>query len=302
MTVSEFPKGKATEFPPYFEKRVIEKRGIFDDEVPIISMGRYGSVLSYYRPSDDAVIAMIDSSKEIIRLTLQDLGPVRIPKTEITVPGCVWPHDYLAALGRAIWEREVDIELVLSNPLSIPGGLGPTEAQYGNGWSCIDVAAEIIKAIRKQFPSAKDGELRRKVKENLRVCFIKRKKGNKWDNGKDTVGLHSKHFIVDDCCTYIGSQNLYICDLAEWGVVIDHVETVKKIKSEYWDPMWEVSYDGKDVDVQKVMDGLEINRDGESTLFAVGDTRKQQEAAAAVQTGSMAKPGSSMYLASDDPM
>jgi len=31
-----------------------------------------------------------------------------------------------------------------------------------------------------------------------------------------TMGNHSKHFIVDDIATYIGSQNLYVCDLAEW--------------------------------------------------------------------------------------
>ena len=44
----------------------------------------------------------------------------------------------------------------------------------------------------------------------------------------------AKHFIIDDICCYIGSQNLYICDLAEWGVVIDDAPSVKKIKEEYW--------------------------------------------------------------------
>ena len=24
------------------------------------------------------------------------------------------------------------------------------------------------------------------------------------------MGMHAKHFMVDDCCTYIGSQNLYV--------------------------------------------------------------------------------------------
>ena len=69
-------------------------------------------------------------------------------------------------------------------------------------------------------------------------------------------------FIVDDVCCYVGSQNLYVCDLAEWGVVIDDKESTKKIKEEYWDPLWKYSYTGEDVDVQAVMDGLDIDRDG----------------------------------------
>lgn len=141
VTVSEYPQGQTTIFPPYYRKKFVPKRPIEAEEVPIISMGRYGSVLRYFRPSDDAFMAMFNSAKTIIRMSLQDLGPIRIPKTSITVPGAVWPKDYLSCFGRAIWERGVDIEIVLSNPISIPGGLGPTEAQYGNGWSCVDVAA-----------------------------------------------------------------------------------------------------------------------------------------------------------------
>jgi phosphatidylserine/phosphatidylglycerophosphate/cardiolipin synthase-like enzyme len=228
---------------------------------------------------------MFDSAKKVIRMGLQDLGPIRIPNTSITVPGCVWPKDYLSALGRAIWSREVDVEIVLSNPISIPGGLKPTEAQYGNGWTCVDVAAEIIKTIRHQFPDADDAKLRKKVEENLRVCFIRRAAGSQWEDGM-TVGMHAKHFIIDDICTYIGSQNLYICDLAEWGVVIDHAGEVKKIMKDYWNPMWKASYTGTDCDVQKVMDGLDIDRNGEQTSYYMShEAWKQHQQAVAFQTG-----------------
>jgi hypothetical protein len=44
----------------------------------------------------------------------------------------------------------------------------------------------------------------------------------------------AKHFIIDDICCYIGSQNLYKCDLAEWGVVIDDAARVQAIKGEFW--------------------------------------------------------------------
>ena len=289
VTVSEYPKDLATEFPPLYKKRLVpEEPTSLEGDVPMLTMGRYGSVLSYYRPSDDAFLAMFDSAKTIIRLALQDLGPVKIPNTNLTVPGCVWPQEYLKCFARALWERGVDIEIVLSNPCSIPGGLKPTEAQYGNGWSCVDVAAEIIKSIKEQYPDAADGDLRKKVEENLRVCFIRHGPGSKYDDDM-TVGLHSKHFIIDDQCTYIGSQNLYICDLAEWGVIIDHEASVHRIMQDYWNPMWQASYTQDDCDVQQVMDNLDINRDGEtsssSAFYMSPEAWKQQEEAAAFQTG-----------------
>jgi phosphatidylserine/phosphatidylglycerophosphate/cardiolipin synthase-like enzyme len=44
----------------------------------------------------------------------------------------------------------------------------------------------------------------------------------------------AKYFMIDDICCYIGSQNLYKCDLAEWGVVIDDAARVQAIKEEFW--------------------------------------------------------------------
>jgi phosphatidylserine/phosphatidylglycerophosphate/cardiolipin synthase-like enzyme len=76
----------------------------------------------------------------------------------------------------------------------------------------------------------------------------------------------AKHFIVDDICCYLGSQNLYICDLAEWGVVIDKEDAVKKIKAEYWDEMWKISYTKDECDVDSVMDGLKIDRSAPSKM------------------------------------
>ena len=157
-----------------------------------------------------------------------------IPGSKKALPGLVWPKTYLAAIGKAIYERGVDVEMVLSNPNSIPGGLGGTEANYGNGWSCVDVAAEIIKSIQKQYSNVDDSKLRAMVNDNLRICFMRHGKSPNYQDGK-TIGLHSKHFIVDDTCCYIGSQNLYMCDLAEWGIVVDSEEEVKKIMNDYFD-------------------------------------------------------------------
>jgi hypothetical protein len=195
VTVSDYPEDSTAEFPPFYKdkKHVMVRRGGAEPDpayVPIITMGRYGALLKKSRPSDDAFVAMIESAQHIIRLAIQDLGPVSIPGTKRALPGLDWPNAYMNAMARVLWLRGVDIEIVLSNPSSIPGQCSPTEACYGNGWSCVDVASEIIKRIKTQFPSAHDGDLRQKVEENLRVSFLKSPRGGQHYRDGQSLGLH----------------------------------------------------------------------------------------------------------------
>lgn len=279
VTVSEWPSGVASEYPPSYRRKIVKCLAEqVDDVIPIITMGRYGCLNHMNRPSDDAFLAMIDSAQTIIHLALQDLGPVCIPSSKKALPGTGWPHKYLSALGKAIWERGVDVEIALSNPGSIPGDLSALEACYGNGWDCNDVASEIIKSIMTQYPDAEDDGLRGKVAENLRICFLREERGNEWEDSM-TMGMHAKHFIIDDIAMYVGSQNLYVCDLAEWGVLIDDPDQTQKAMDEYWNPLWKCSYTGEDLDVQAVMDGLYIDRDGDDPADIDYDTRKKMKQA-----------------------
>jgi len=259
--VSEYPKGKVGKFPPPYVQKMLTQNPSVEDAVLMIPMGRYGAILDVDRPSDDAFIHMMDSAKTIIRMALQDLGPVCWPGTKIALPGMSWPKKYLKALARVIWVKDVCVEIVLSNPHSVPDHQSPLKGAYGNGWSCSDVASEIIKQIKEQFPHAEDEALRKKVDDNLRVCFIRKRPGRDYKDGM-TIGLHAKHFIIDDIAAYIGSQNLYVADLAEWGVLVDNADAVAKIKNQFWNPMWEVSFTGEDADVDEIMDGLHIDREG----------------------------------------
>lgn len=131
VIVTDFPEEEAAEFPPLYQHSSVPA----DEDPPesvqkMITIGRTGSGA---HPSDDAFVAMIDSAETIIRMALQDLGPVCFPGTLRALPGCIWPHNYMQALARVIWEKGVDVEILLSNPHSIPGGLSGTEANYGNG-------------------------------------------------------------------------------------------------------------------------------------------------------------------------
>eukprot|EP00521_Asterionellopsis_glacialis_P006816 CAMPEP_0195283512 /NCGR_PEP_ID=MMETSP0707-20130614/2039_1 /TAXON_ID=33640 /ORGANISM="Asterionellopsis glacialis, Strain CCMP134" /LENGTH=234 /DNA_ID=CAMNT_0040342693 /DNA_START=1 /DNA_END=705 /DNA_ORIENTATION=- len=207
-------------------------------------------------------------------MALQDLGPICFPGTKMAVPGTVWPHRYIETLATVIYEKGVDVEIILSNPHSTPANTKLTNACYGNGWSCVDVASEIIKAVKKRYPDSKETNLRKIIAENLRLCYIRGKHGRTWEDGT-SIGMHAKHFIVDDMASYIGSQNLYVADLAEWGVIIDGEDETKKIMSEYWNPMWKHSFTGEDCDVQGVMDGLHIERDGEDVANLSEETKKK---------------------------
>jgi phosphatidylserine/phosphatidylglycerophosphate/cardiolipin synthase-like enzyme len=51
-------------------------------------------------------------------------------------------------------------------------------------------------------------------------------------------GNHGKLFMIDDEAFYIGSQNLYISNLFEWGLLVDGPTLTAQIKSDYWDDLW----------------------------------------------------------------
>eukprot|EP00592_Proboscia_alata_P006844 CAMPEP_0194358092 /NCGR_PEP_ID=MMETSP0174-20130528/5432_1 /TAXON_ID=216777 /ORGANISM="Proboscia alata, Strain PI-D3" /LENGTH=529 /DNA_ID=CAMNT_0039128327 /DNA_START=212 /DNA_END=1801 /DNA_ORIENTATION=+ len=268
VIVSEYPVGYAQEFAPYYERSVVPTHNNPSGSVPVISVGRLGQLTDKNRPADDAIVAMIDSSKRIIRMSLQDLGPICIIRGKIPLPGTGWPKEYLNALARAIWQRGVDVEIVLSNDCADPG--------YTNGWTCNDAASEIIKRIQPQFPNASDAAIRQKVVDNLRICSIRHAKNSKYASGLG-IGKHSKFFMTDDICSYTGSQNLYVCDLAEWGVIIDDDVTTKQMMKDYWTPMWEASYVETDCNVQVVMDGLKIDREGEAVDVSTREGRKKMK-------------------------
>lgn len=271
IIISEYPKGVAKEFAPYYDRSLVPKYETPDGAIPVISVGRQGALVDNDRPADDAFIAMIEASKNIVKMSLQDIGPITFPGTKMPLPSTGWPKPYLDAVAKAIWERGVDFEIVLSNENARSG--------YTNGWSACDVASEIIKRVQKLSPDASDGELRQKVEDNLRICYIRHASGNKYIDGKE-VSNHSKFFIIDDVCSYTGSQNLYVADLAEWGVIIDDVDVTNKMIEDYWFPLWNASWDPSDCEVQDVMDGLKVDRDGEVVDTHSAEGKKKMDDAA----------------------
>lgn len=264
----------AEAFPPVYDVPCgpLEIRdAIRQGDVPMLTIGRYGNLHRTEHsanPSDSAIREMLASAKKSIKMSLQDLGPIAVPLPTgtVSVPGGVWPEEYLQAIAGAIYHRGVNVHILLSAPNSIPADLTPVEANYGNGWTCEDVASEVVKSMMNECQDECQDILRELVILNLHVTYMRTTKGSKdWSKADGKAGNHSKLFIVDDICYYMGSQNLYIADLAEWGIVVDDEAETTKLLKEYWNPLWKISFDNVpveycDCNIDKVLAGCSVDR------------------------------------------
>jgi len=293
--VTKFPR-EADEYPPLYEvpkNEVPLVDAVAEGNLPMVTIGRFGALHhndGTGNPSDSAIVAMLKSAKKSIKMSLQDLGPLAIPTAlgPKSIPGGVWPADYLRELATAIYTRGVDVLIILSNPNSIPADLGMMDANYGNGWTCEDTASEIVKAIKQAHPDASDDQLTGLVGVNLKVAYTRGSCGTMDWKEREKAGNHSKFFIVDDVAYYIGSQNLYIADLSEWGIIIDSEEQTQKVLSEYWNKLWQASYEDvpeekRDCSVDKVLAGLALDR---NPAHQSDYTEAELEAMLLAQTGS----------------
>jgi len=246
--VADFPHGVEKTYPPTYDNA--KAKVDIGEVVPIISMGKLGTPLDA-EPSEEAFVAMFDSAISSIKLSIQDVGPRKVCRDEsVPLPGFAWPQNYLSAFGRALG-RGVDVEIVYSNLGAIDLG------GYSNGWTCNEVAAQIIKTIPLQYPEIYNNKtvLMDTVTNHLRIGYLRGQDGNQYPNGNE-IPLHTKHFIIDDIAAYIGSENIYSFDMAEWGVVIDDEFETKKMMKQIWDPMYKYSYTGDDCDLGYVVENM----------------------------------------------
>jgi len=195
----------------------------------------------------------------------------------MTYPCFDWVDYYLNAIADAV-RKGVKVEIVVSNVNS-----GCFD-KYGSGWTPDDIAVQIVKRVigRKGI----DHNFEQKIKERLCVTYIRRgrKEGKseaaRWSGpcmevlqdpgGKPTarwpcekpIANHVKLILVDDECYYLGSQNLYMCDLAEWGAIVVDRDETHRLCEDYWRPMWKQSWvqgkDWGDCNYSKVIKGCKV--------------------------------------------
>ena len=214
--------------------------------VPILTLGKVGCLLrdSPDRPSNDGLVALLNAAQHSIYIATQDLGPRCIPMLpwQIPYPGTGWPIATLQALARAMVIRHVTVDIVLANVGAICGGLPASDTlARPNGWTIPNLYQHVLDTIQRECGLDLDAA-ERVVRQRLRVCGLRHANRRHCYRDGTPFGLHSKCYIVDQSTFYIGSQNLYVCDLAEWGVIVDDRSTTQQLLDEYWNPMWTCSF------------------------------------------------------------
>lgn len=222
---ASFPEG-IEECPPAYDSVPDTP---FEGGPRVISTGRLSDPIGE-NPADDAMLAMIRATESTLRLSQQDIGPIRI-YDGITLTD--WPDELLRELAYAM-VREVEVMLVITNSGSLIGG-------YGNGWSPAEVAAT-MEAWILDNPGiiSSDVDAHELVCERFNVTGLRFSAEDAWPDG-GYISNHSKFMIADDQAFYLGSQNLYPADLAEFGLIVDDAELTAEVMAAYWEPMWSQS-------------------------------------------------------------
>src|SRR5262249_23489512 len=168
-------------------------------------------------PSDTALVAMMDAATSSIRIAQQDIGSIRFP---FSFSG-VLPMPYLDAWTRAAI-RGVDVTVVVSNDKSF-GGTGTSQADsYSNGWSLQELWNGLVQRAGELFPDRLAD-----LCKHVHFAHLRSSAAATWADGRPLAN-HAKVVIVDDQAHYVGSQNLYDADLAEFGVIVDDQASTQK--------------------------------------------------------------------------
>ena len=223
-----FPAGLPC--PKAYEPSVAPGNG----STSVIAVGRLGAVPD--NASDDALLAMVDAAKETIVMSQEDILGGRIPKTNLSAAPP--PRALILRLAAAIG-RGVDVYLITSN---VDGGLFTTS--YSHGWSAAETAeqmADIMKENKDLFPAGTD--IVERLCEKMHVAGIRLTDAERWADGK-VFSNHSKFLMVDTQAFYVGSQNLYVSDLAEFGYIVDSPKDAALARDTFWAPLWKYSKRG----------------------------------------------------------
>lgn len=195
---------------------------------PVIAMGRLGAVGS--NTSDQGLVAFVEAAKKSIRLSQQDIGPVK----RVGVSFAPWPEALMTAMVGAM-ARGVDVSFVLSNPKSVPGNVSAMEAYfntYDNGWSLEDVGKKFV-AIASAHPEVLGGQdPAALVCSKLKLMHLRMGDRETWPSG-GTYANHAKVIVVDDRAFYLGSQNTYVANLAEFGMIVDDAAATSRFVRDY---------------------------------------------------------------------
>jgi phosphatidylserine/phosphatidylglycerophosphate/cardiolipin synthase-like enzyme len=212
--------------PVAFAQRPVQAGG----GLRMMGVGRLGIGQSNgfnHDPSDTALATLMSQATTSIKIAQQDIGSLRIL-------GGTLPQSYMAAWITAAM-RGVDVNIVVSNPNSF-GGTGRTDADsYANGWSLAELFQGVSQLADSMFPGHHAEICQRIHFSNLRASS-----SATWADGSPLAN-HAKVVIIDDRAFYVGSQNLYEADLAEYGVIVEDSATTQQFIANYYSKLAQFS-------------------------------------------------------------
>jgi phosphatidylserine/phosphatidylglycerophosphate/cardiolipin synthase-like enzyme len=201
----------------------------------VISVGRLGTgIVKDGNQSDAAFSALIRAARHTVRISSQDIGPVLAPVVNVPLGG--WPDDQIGELANAL-TRGVEVYIVLSNLKASAGGMSPVEAQYSNGWSPTDIGKHIRDYMQVRAGYPHDAALRALLCDKLHLTSLRYGADATWPSGVPMAN-HDKVIVTDDQAFYVGSQNLYLAGLQEFGYIVDDSRVTGEFLARDWDVLW----------------------------------------------------------------
>jgi len=213
--------------------------------IPVLSVGRGGDTKSAYllpkpdsytglfnEPADEAIVKLISLAQRTIRMSIQAF--------HFYVPlalGGGWNPALLNAMADAL-NRGVTISAVISNPGATAGGLSNLTAGY-NTDPPNTVNAELASTLVDRF-GLTQAAAEQLVSAQLSVATFRYSADPTYPVDVP-IGNHAKTVIVDDTAYYIGSQNLYACNLNEFGFIVEDAASAQTYVTDYWAPLWQWS-------------------------------------------------------------
>lgn len=191
----------------------------------------YSFLFPFTEPSDEAMIELVALAQSSVRMSLQAFRLVGVNLSFL------WINALFLEMGKAL-QRGVKFYIVLSNPNAVAGGLGPASAPY-NGDQPAAINEKMLLTLTG--PLGLEAQAAAALlTQGFQVGSL-RYGAEATYPGAAPIPNHAKTFIVDNAVFYIGSQNLYACNLNEFGYLVEDETAARSYMANYWNPLWNFS-------------------------------------------------------------
>ncbi len=146
--------------------------------------------------------------------------------------------DRRGARGRV--GRGVDVQLDVDIG-AFPDGPTGAEATYSRRLDAGAVVNELASYAAENLALVPGGsDMTSLLCEHFSSASLRHDPDDTWPDGSKFAD-HAKLVIADDATFYLGSQNLYPADLAEYGFIVDDPGLAADLVTHYYNDIWAAS-------------------------------------------------------------